>query len=215
MRAAFACATVLRVRFHRGLTLAAACALAGSVSGAACSRNPAPVNGGEPPELHNDPQALAWRSREKVGDPDAKQILAQTVSAARTRAPWAEAPHVHAADGPVGDGKPKFLFGEARLFLIEYETAPGNFREVDARDDAAMALSEAGFVFGLLSRWAREHSIDWDVQLGPLRGRIDGRGPDADGRRILEALRQPGAGAAVSDDAMRTALDAKYRDRRE
>lgn len=203
------------MRLPAAFPLAAACALLGLAQGPACARNPAgSAQGAAPPELHNDPQALAWRSRDKVPDADARQILAQTVSAARTRPPWAEAAHVHAADGPVGDGKPKFLFGEARLFLVEYETLPGTFREVDARDDAAMAYADLRFVFGLLSRWAREHAIAWDVQLGASRGGIDGKGPDEGALRMLETMRQ-GPGSAGADEAARTAIDAKYRDRRE
>ncbi|GAC1339740.1 MAG: hypothetical protein NVSMB23_09120 [Myxococcales bacterium] len=198
------------------LRLAAFCALFGLGGGSACSRAPADAGHATgAPELHNDPQALAWRSRAKVPDADARQILAQTVSAARTRAAWAEAAHVHAADGPVGDGTPKFLFGEARLFLVEYETTPGNFRAVDAGDDASMALSDARFVFGLLARWAREHPVSWEVQLGALRGRIDAKGPDAAAARILDSLRQPGAADPPSDESSRTAIDRKYRDRRE
>src|SRR5207302_6889730 len=92
-----------------------------------------------PPELHRDPQSLAFRSRGKVPDPDARQIAAEALGDARRRPSWSEPNHVHAADGPFGDGRDKYLFGEARLYLGEYETEPGRFREVDARDNALMA----------------------------------------------------------------------------
>ncbi|MGZ6125373.1 MAG: hypothetical protein ACXWLR_10470, partial [Myxococcales bacterium] len=98
-----------------------------------------------PPALHNDPQALAYRSRSKVRDADARQIAAEAVGDARRRPAWSEPNHVHAADGPIGDGQDKYLFGEARLYLGEYETDPGKFREVDPKDDALMAYADALF----------------------------------------------------------------------
>ena len=86
-----------------------------------------------PPALHDDPQALAYRSRSKVADAAARHIAAEAVGDARRRPAWSEPNHVHAADGPIGDGNDKFLFGEARLYLGEYETEPGKFREVDQK----------------------------------------------------------------------------------
>ena len=91
-----------------------------------------------PPAFHNDPQALAWRSRAKVSDDAARHIAAEAVGDARRRPAWNEPNHVHAADGPIGDGRDKFLFGEARLYLGEYETDPGRFREVEPKDDAVI-----------------------------------------------------------------------------
>src|SRR2546430_15197384 len=82
-----------------------------------------------PPALHDDPQALAWRSREKVADAAAKKIAAEALGAARRRPAWSEPNHVHAADGPIGDGHDKVLFGEARLYLGGYQTHPRQVRE--------------------------------------------------------------------------------------
>ena len=119
-----------------------------------------------PPALHADPQALAYRSRAPVDDAAAKHIAAEAVGAARRRPAWNESLHVHASDGPIGDRGAKYLFGEVRLFLIEYETDPGRFREVDPRDDALMAAADAQFALSELQRWSREHNVAWDVQLG-------------------------------------------------
>ena len=167
------------------------------------------------PRLHNDPQALAWRSRSKVADADAKQIAAEALGDARRRPPWSEPNHVHAADGPFGDGKAKYIFGEARLYLGEYETEPGRFREVDPKDDALMAYADALFTIRQLQDWSREHGIEWDIRLGKLKGRVGADGPDDGGQRVLAELAQRAGGATPQQaEARRPGLDAKYRDRR-
>ena len=167
------------------------------------------------PALHDDPQALAFRSRSKVPDAAAKQIAAEALGAARRRPAWSEPNHVHAADGPIGDGQDKYLFGEARLYLGEYETDPGRFREVEAKDDALMAYADALFTVGQLRAWAKAHDLVWDVQLGRLRGRISADGPDAAAQKLLgELSRRAGSATAHDAESSRPRLDAKYRDRR-
>ncbi len=168
-----------------------------------------------PPALHDDPQALAFRSRSKVSDAAARQIAAEALGAARRRPAWSEPNHVHAADGPIGDGQEKYLFGEARLYLGEYETDPGKFREVEGKDDALMAYADALFTVEQLRTWARAHDLAWDVQLGKLRGRVGADGPDAAARKILAELsRRAGGATAHEAEGDRPRLDAKYRDRR-
>ena len=171
-----------------------------------CSRHP--------PGLHQDSQALAWRSGAKIPDADAKQIAADAVQTARTRRAWCESNHVHAADSVIGDGQDKFLYGEARLHLREYETQPGKFREVAAEDDAAMAYADGLFVFAQMQRWARDHSVPFDVQLGHRKGRIAADGPDAGAQEILAKLSKRAGGiSAAQAEAERPQLDAKYADR--
>src|SRR6267378_2597493 len=85
------------------------------LAAAACSR---------PPSLHDDPQAIAYRSRSKVPDAAARQIAAEAVGDARRRPAWSEPNHVHAAGGPIGDGKEKYLFGEARLYRSRGRVEP-------------------------------------------------------------------------------------------
>ena len=168
-----------------------------------------------PPALHNDPQAIAWRSRSKVPDAAAKQIAAEALGAARRRPAWSEPNHVHAADGPFGDGQDKYLFGEVRLYLGEYETAPGKFREVDSRDDARMAYADALFTIGQLAAWSGAHGVAWDVQLGKLHGRVGAEGPDPAAQKLLAELSKRAGGATAHDaESDRPRLDAKYRDRR-
>jgi len=168
-----------------------------------------------PPALHNDPQALAWRSRSRVSDAAAKVIAAEALGAARRRPAWSEPNHVHAADGPFGDGKDKYLFGEARLYLVEYETDPGKFREVDPKDDALMAYADALFTVQQLRDWSREHGVEWDVRLGSTRGRVSAQGPDADAAILLgELAHRAGDSTPQMAEAARAQLDARYRDRR-
>ena len=168
-----------------------------------------------PPALHNDPQAIAWRSRSKVPDAAAKQVAAEALGTARRRPAWSEPNHVHAADGPFGDGQDKYLFGEVRLYLGEYETDPGRFREVDVKDDARMAYADALFTLGQLAGWSRAHGVEWDVQLGKLGGRVNADGPDPAAQKLLAELgRRAGGATALEVESDRPRLDAKYRDRR-
>src|SRR3954469_7312966 len=167
-----------------------------------------------PPALHDDPQALAWRSREKVSDTAAKRIAAEALGAARRRPAWSEPNHVHAADGPIGDGNDKYLFGEARLYLGEYETDPGKFREVETKDDAVMAYADALFTVQQLQEWAQKYSVSWDVQLGRARGRVEGAGPDGDAQKLLGDLSARAGANAQQAEQQRRRLDQKYRDRR-
>jgi hypothetical protein len=177
-----------------------------SLTLAACSRH-------GPPHLHADPQAIAYRSREKVSDAAAVRIAAEAVGDARRRPAWNESNHVHAADGPFGDGHDKYLYGDRRLYLVEYETDPGKFREVDAQDDAVMAYADALFTCDQLQRWAREGDIEWDVQVAKVHGRVDKDGPDSDARALLDSLAKK-AGSPKDVESLRAALDTKYRDRR-
>ncbi len=167
-----------------------------------------------PPALHADPQALAYRSRAPVDDAAAKQIAAEAVGDARRRPSWNESLHMHGSDGPIGDGTAKYLFGEVRLFLVEYETDPGHFREVNPEDDALAAAADAQFALSELQRWAGEHGVSWDVQLGKLKGRVDATGPDDAARKIVSGLLNRARTLPVSLDAERARLDLKYRDRR-
>jgi hypothetical protein len=167
-----------------------------------------------PPDLHNDPQAIAYRSRSKVPDAAARQIAAEAVGDARRRPAWSEPNHVHAADGPFGDGQDKYLFGEARLFLGEYETDPGKFREVDPKDDALMAYADALFTVQQLQEWAQRYKVAWDVQLGRARGRVEAGGADSAAQKLLADLSQKAGITAEQAETHRRRLDHKYRDRR-
>ena len=167
-----------------------------------------------PPALHQDPQALAYRSRSKVPDAAARQIAAEALGDARRRPAWSEPNHVHAADGPIGDGQDKYLFGEARLYLVEYETDPGKFREVEPGDDARMAYADALFTLQQLLRWSREHRVSWDVQLDKRVGKVDASGPDAAAQKLLAELSRRAGVDAAQAQRDRERLDAKYRDRR-
>src|SRR5213075_927867 len=149
-----------------------------------------------PPALHDDPQAIAYRSRDKVPDAAARQIAAEAVGDARRRPAWSEPNHVHAA-GPFGDGKDKYLFGEARLYLGEYETDPGKFREVDPKDDAIMAYADAVFTVQQLQEWAQRYKVTWDVQLGRAKGRVGATGPDSAAQKLLADLSARAGGTAA------------------
>lgn len=167
-----------------------------------------------PPSLHVDPQALAYRSRSKVSDQVAKQIGAEAMGDARRRPAWSEPNHVHTADGPVGDGQDKYVFGEARLYVVEYETDPGKFREVSPREDAVMAYADALFTIKQLQEWAERYGVSWDVQLGKKTGKVDRSGPDSGAQKLLAELSRRAGVDAAEAERERPQIDAKYRDRR-
>ena len=166
-----------------------------------------------PPALRRDPQALVYRSRSKVRDAAARQMAAAAASDARRRPPWSEPNHLHAAGGPIGDGKDKYLLGETRLYLGEYEPEPGKFREVDPKDEAAMAYADALFTVSQLQRWAERHDVVWDVQLGRSQGRVEASGADAATRRLLSDLSRKSGMSAEEAETVRPRIDEKYRDR--
>lgn len=159
-----------------------------------------------PPALHTDPQALAYRSRAPVSPDAAVKIAAEAVGDARRRPAWSEPNHVHSVDG--------YLFGEARLYLGEYETDPGKFREVDKDDDAMMALADASFTFQQLSEWSHKYGVDWEVQLGSLRGKIIAGTPDSSAQKLLADLSKRAGKTPSQAESLRPTLDQKYRDRR-
>ncbi len=169
-----------------------------------------------PPALHEDPQALAWRSRSKVDDAAARKIAGEAIGDARRRPAWSEPNHVHAAGGPIGDGRSKYLFGEARLYLGEYETEPGRFREVDPKDDALMAYADALYTVRQLREWAQTYGVSFDVLVGREKGRVDASGPDAAAQKLLNELsRRAGGATPMFAESQRAQLDEKYRDRRQ
>ena len=133
---------------------------------------------------------------------------------ARRRPAWSEPNHVHAADGPIGDGNDKFLFGEARLYLGEYETEPGKFREVDPKDDALMAYADALFTVQQLKEWAQRYQVSWDIQLGREKGRVEASGADSAAQKLMAELSRKAGVGAEQAEVQRRRLDQKYRDRR-
>lgn len=69
------------------------------------------------------------------------------------------------------------ILGRHSVYRRDYETASGEFRTVDARDDRAMACDEVRRDVELLSDWTRRFAVHWHLRLGKHRGRI----PDATG----------------------------------
>src|SRR5207245_11222148 len=118
----------------------------------ACSR---------PPALNGDARALVYRSRSKVPDTAARQMAAAADGDARRRAPWREPNHLHAAGGPIGDGRDKYLSGEAELYLGEDEPDPGKLREGAPQDDAAQAYADAPATAPPRRQWSQRHRVAW------------------------------------------------------
>lgn len=167
------------------------------------------------PDLVSDPKTLAWRSTAPVPDAMVLQFTAQTGEAARARRPWSDAGHVHAADGSPGDGKAKFVFGERKLFLGEYEAPAGKFHPVDAKEDALMAYGEAISQLEALSRWARAANTSFDVQLGTQSGNVTADGYNDGTQKLLADLQARGAAPADAQalEQEQIRISGKYADR--
>ena len=147
------------------------------------------------PAMRSDPEELWFRSRGVVSSATALQVVQE---AAGHESGWAGPLYV--LSPPASRGK--HLLGHQKLFLREYEPAPGRFRTVDAADDRTMACATLRRTLELLSDWNRRFGTAWDVQLGPLHERVPGRVGSID-RNACRDL-------APSEIA---AIDRRYRDR--
>ena len=168
------------------------------------------------PDLANDPKTLAWRSSAPIADAAVQQITAQTGEEARAHKPWSEAGHVHSADGAPGDGKSRFVFGEKKIYLGEYEAPPGKFHPVDAKDDAVMAYAETLAQLEALARWARTASTSFDVALGPQQGKVTADGYDEGAQKLLADLQAKGGAPSDAEllEKEKARISARYADRR-
>jgi hypothetical protein len=121
-----------------------------------------------PPAMRSDPEELWFRSRDAVSSATARRVVQE---AAEHESTWAGPLYV--LSPPAFRGK--HLIGHQKLFLREYEPAPGRYRTVDAADDRIMACATLHRTMELLSDWNRRFGTAWDVQLGPLHERVPGR----------------------------------------
>jgi hypothetical protein len=126
-----------------------------------------------PPAMRSDPEELWFRSRGVVSSATALQVVQE---AAGHENSWAGPLYV--LSPPASRGK--HLLGHQKLFLREYEPAPGRFRAVDAADDRTMACATLRRTLELLSDWNRRFGTAWDVQLGPMQERVPGRAGSID-----------------------------------
>ncbi len=175
-----------------------------TICGAACARSPS-----------NDPSgSLSYAARAPVDDAVARQMAALSAAWAQIRPPWKERLHLHATHGVIGDGRPKVVFGRMAFRLGEYEPEVGRFREVSAPDEALAAYADVRWALLELQQWSWLYGIDWDIELGTLRGEVTPRGFDAGASRMLKLLcagaRDP---ADTEVEVLRAKLDQKYGDR--
>jgi hypothetical protein len=116
------------------------------------------------PRFANDPDTLSWRSRSTV----AESAVAQMSRDVRERSDyWAGQPYLLTLRGRV--------VGHQKIHLREYEPVVGVFRTVAPEDEAVMACHEVRRTLSALEKWAARIDIDWDVALGPARGRVPGK----------------------------------------
>jgi hypothetical protein len=90
-------------------------------------------------------------------------------------------------DDPKAKGK---LVGDTKLMLLGYSGAKGKYVEVDPEDDTFMAARDASFLVAQLAKWSKAHGVNWlveETEMG-LPGKITDGKPDADARKLVEAL---------------------------
>jgi len=81
------------------------------------------------------------------------------------------------------------LVGVTKLFLIGYDNAEGDYREVDGDDDSLMAWRDAVFITDQLQRWSKEFDLTWDLSIaGEAIGQIRSGKLDAEGQAALKEL---------------------------
>jgi len=151
------------------------------LAAAACSR---------PPTLHDDPQAIAYRSRSKVPDAPRGRIAAEAVGDARRRPAWSEPNHVHAAGGPSATERTSTCSarpGSTSASTRPNPEVPRGGSERRRRHGYADAL----FTVQQLQEWASATKFPGDVQLHRSRGRVEASGPDAAARKLLAELSTP------------------------
>lgn len=117
--------------------------------------------------MQSNPEVFWFRSRGVVSSSTARQIVREAVAGGTA---WA---------GPIyvlwpGAFGGQHLIGHERLYLREYEPAPGRFRTVDSTDDRAMACATLRGAVKLLSDWNRRFDTAWDIQLGEQHGSLPG-----------------------------------------
>jgi hypothetical protein len=175
-----------------------------TICAAACARSPS-----------NSPSSsLSYIARAPVDDAVARQMAALSAAWVHIRPPWKEPLALHATRGVIGDGRPKVLFGRMTFRLREYEPDVGRFREVASDDEALAAYADVRWAVLELQQWSRLYGVDWEIDLGALRGEVTPRGLDPGASQMLKLLC---AGAEDPDDAqvevLRARLDHKYGDR--
>ena len=107
-----------------------------------------------------------------------------------------------------------FLLGRAKLFLIGYDTAGGESREVDPNDDSLMAWRDASFVVAQLERWSRDFDVAWELRCeGELVGKItSGAADPATGAFLAQLLAMDHSPPAAREARLRE-IAARHADR--
>jgi hypothetical protein len=175
-----------------------------TICGAACARAPA----------NNPADSLSYVARAPVDDAVARQMAGLSTAWVHIRPPWKERLNLHAMHGVIGDGHRKVILGRMAFRLGEYEPEVGRFREVSADDERLAAYADVRWALVQLRQWSELYGIDWDVEMGTMRGKVTPRGLDTDSERILGLLcGRAGDPADAEVEVFRAHLDRRYRDR--
>lgn len=126
--------------------------------------------------------ALGYATTQPVAEDVRLAIVRECQQIADSRDWWCES--ILFYDDPE---RPGHLVGASKLFLPGYGT-PAHYVEVDPLEDMFMACRDAAFILDTLSRWAQEHSLEWEVEFEDPIGTVGAGGPDDGVDDVLQML---------------------------
>jgi hypothetical protein len=83
------------------------------------------------------------------------------------------------------------LYGDTKIFLIDYSTDDGGYQEVDGEEDCLMAYRDTCFILERPADWSRRHGVVWQVACAgePVGTIVAGQWDDRL-RSYVDAMRQ-------------------------
>ncbi len=142
---------------------------------------------------------LTIKSRDAISDAIARSYTSYADEESRNHAPWGEALHFHPTKGQIGDGEPKELWGDARVFVVAYENEKKAYREIPKAEDALLVFDQLKHTFEWIAARTSQEETVWLVTLGTASGSISHGLLDEGARTMLVSLAHQGGLEATNE----------------